>query len=184
MANIVRLSEPKSGRQIIKLMVIRVYCKKKMGFYHILMGTHWNILRQWVNCFFYILKITLIIWFEKEAIGGLVEKQRNWFEGYGRSQMRDDLVGMRVLAVDPGKTLSFGAHGCGTHWDCLDDCCCSVAKSCSILCSSMDGSVPTYPSPPPGDDDRLQTQSRACSFTQWFSCFQDPMLCLFFQKSY
>ena len=31
MANIVRLSEPKSGRQIIKLMVIRVYCKKKNG---------------------------------------------------------------------------------------------------------------------------------------------------------
>ena len=98
--------------------------------------------------------------------------------------MRDDLVGMRVLAVDPGKTLRFGAHGCGTHWDFLDDCCCSVAKSCSILCDPTNCRVPPYPSPPPGDDDRLQTQSRTCSFTQWFSSFQDPMLCLFFKKSY
>ena len=95
--------------------------------------------------------------------------------------MGDDLVGMRVIAVDPGKTLSFGAHGCGTHQDCLDDCCCSVAKSCLILCDPRNCSVPPYLSPSPGDDDRLQTQSRACSFTQWFSCF---LLCLFFQKSY
>ena len=142
------------------------------------MGTHWNVLRQWVHFFLLHFKNNFDYLICEGSKGGQVEKQRDWFESYGRNQTRDDLVGMRVIAMDPGRTLSFGADQGG-----LDDCCCSVAKSGSILCDPMKScSVMPYPSSSPGDDDRLQTQSRACSFTQWFSCFQDPMCCLFFQK--
>ena len=49
---------------------------------------------------------------------------------------------------EPGGLPSIGSHRVGHDWsDLAANCCCSVAKSCPVLCKPMDCSLPGFPVP-------------------------------------